>query len=133
MGGLSTTVDLGTRSQGETSNNSNARPWATAIVFRIDGHNSNQHIWNQGEGASSTDDNIYLRLSASRQLYFGWGRGGNNNECLIHNYLQTNAGKWYGVYIAHNGVCLSASNATAANLADEFDIRLMSSVDGFSS
>ena len=38
-----------------------------------------------------------------------------------------------GVYIAHNGARFNGSSATAANLADSFDIRLMSSVDSFSS
>mgnify|MGYP003669483966 CR=1 FL=1 len=117
----------------KTSSSSNARPWATAIVFRIDGHNSNQHIWNQGEGSGSNDDNIYLRLSASRQLIFGWGRGSNNNECVIHNYLLPNAGIWYGVYIAHTGGRFNASGSTASNLADAFDIRLMTSEYGFPS
>jgi hypothetical protein len=36
----------------KTSGHWASRPWATAIVFQIDGHNSNQHIWNSGEGAS---------------------------------------------------------------------------------
>ena len=114
---------------GNTSNDSNARAWATSIVFQIDGNNSNQHIWNSGEGSNTNDDNVYLRMSASRQLFFGWGRGSNNNECLIHNYLQPYGSIWYGVYIAHNGTRLSASNATAANLADAFDIRIISNGD----
>ncbi len=112
----------------KTADNGYSFPWATSIVFRIDGNNSNQHIWNMGEGASSNNDNIYLRLTASRELYFGWGRGSNNNECLIDNYLQTNASKWYGVYIAFKGGRFNYGNLTDANLADAFDIRIISGV-----
>jgi len=116
-----------------TANGSSVRPWATAVVFNIDNVSSNQHIWNQGEGAGTGDDNIYLRVSSSKQLFFGWGREGDGyNECMIHptaaapsGYLGHNA--WYGVYIANNGTRQSGSNATAANLAAMFDIRLMNS------
>ena len=113
---------------GNTANATSARPWATAIVFKYDGNNSNQHIWNSGEGAGSTDDNIYLRLDASGYLYFGWGRQGAVNECrFIYLGTSTNTNHWHGIYIAHNGTRLSGSNATAANLAAAFDIRWMSS------
>jgi hypothetical protein len=133
MAGLSTTVPLGTRSQGETSNDSNSRPWATAIVFETDRHYSNQHIWNSGEGSATNADNMYLRLTASGSLIFGWGREGvGYNECRIANQ-SINSLTWYGVYIAHSGVRLSGSNATAANLADCFDIRIMSSATSFAS
>ena len=117
----------------KTSNDTWSRPFMVSTVFKIDGHNSNQHIWNCGEGTGSSDDNIYLRLSASKNLYFGWGRDSALNECQITSggILATN--QWYGISIIHKGGRFSASNATAANLADEFDIRLMSSVDGFSS
>ena len=116
----------------KTSDNNNSRPWATAIVFNIDGVNVEHTIWNQGEGAGTGDDNIYLRVTSGRQLIFGWGREGTGyNECTIHptpgsgGYLGHNA--WYGVYIAHKGTRLNATNATAANLADAFDIRIMNS------
>ena len=115
---------------GNTSNNSNARPWATSIVFKTDGNNSNQHIWNQGGGAS--DDNIYLRVSANKNLFLGWGRDGTGvNECRIAANLNTS--HWYGVYIASTGERLSASNATGSSLAAAFDIRLASSEYGFPS
>ncbi len=124
--GITTTVPANTTT-GYTSDNLYSRPFATAIVFKIDGHNSNQHIWNQGGGVN--DDNIYLRLDASSNLYFGWGRDGSGvNECKIGG-LGTN--KWYGVYISHNGTRLSASDATAANLAETFEIKLMQSSDSF--
>ena len=120
MGGLSTTVPAGT--SGRTASNSNSRPWATAIVFKSDGNNSNQHIWNQGEGAGTGDDNIYLRLTASGLLYFGWGREGTGyNEKQL---ASVTGGQWYGVYIAHNGTRLSGSDATSANLDAAFDIRV---------
>ena len=107
---------------GNTSSHTQARPWATAVVFSPDGHNSNQHIWNIGEGAGSTDDNIYLRIDSSRNLYFGWGRDGALNEYYL---ARVSAGSWNGVYVGFNGTRLSGTNATATNLAAAFDIRLM--------
>ena len=92
-------------------------------MFKIDGHASNQHIWNFGEGAGSTDDNIYLRVDANRNLYFGWGRQGAVNE-LYFGALNTTT--WYGCYIGFNGTRLSGANATPTNLADCFEVRLFS-------
>ena len=120
MNGLAVTTSAG--DVGKTSSSSTARPWATSIVFKYDGHNSNQHIWNQGEGVGG--DNVYLRMSANGYLYFGWGRDGSGiNECQLGGVLDT--AKWWGVYVAHNGTRLSGGNATAANLAECFDIYLM--------
>ena len=119
MGGTSVTCDLPSTS-GNTSSHPAARPWATAIVFNADGHNSNQHVWNMGEGATTNDDNIYVRITAQRQAYFGWGRSGALNECYL-GIIDTNS--WKGLYIAHNGARLSGANATSNNLADCFDIR----------
>jgi len=119
---------------GYTSNDSYSRPWATAIVFQTPNNTGNQHIWNTGEGAGTGDDNIYLRIQGTNgELYFGWGREGTGyNECLIANiggsYNQS-TGQWWGIYIAHNGTRLSGSDATGANLADCFDIRLMGTND----
>ena len=128
MRGLATTVyphsSVGSFSNdvGLTSDASSAAPWATAIVFKYDGNNSNQHIWNAGEGVNG--DNIYLRISANGYLYFGWGRDGSGiNECSLGGSLDTN--KWFGVYIAHTGARFSSGQATAANLAAAFDIYLM--------
>ena len=75
------------------------------------------------KGAGSTDDNIYLRLDANRGLYFGWGRQGAVNE-LYFGALNTTT--WYGCYIGFNGTRLSGANATPANLADCFEVRLFS-------
>lgn len=108
---------------GYTSNDTAARPWATTCVFKVDGHSSNQHIWNIGEGAGSTDDNIYLRTDQWTGLYFGWGREDAKNEMLISSSLGSSG--WYGVYVGFNGTRLSGNDATPANLADAFDIRLM--------
>ena len=106
-----------------TSNASGAKPWAVAMVFASDDHNSNQHIWNQGEGAGTNDDNIYVRTDQFGALYFGWGREGvGYNEYRIASSLGTG---WYGLYVGHNGTRLSATDATVANLNDAFDIRLM--------
>ena len=122
----------GNSTTGFTSDQGSACPWATAIVFKPDGNSSNQHIWNQGEGAGSDDDNIYLRLDASGNLYFGWGRSGAVNECVIGAGFNAGAGinQFWGVYIAHNGTRLSGTNATASNLAECFDIRVMNNQGG---
>ena len=115
---------------GQTSNHIYSRPWASTVVFKADRHNSNQHIWNQGGG--SNDDNIYLRLSASGTLFFGWGRDGSGvNECQIATGIKSS--RWYGIYIAHNGARFSGNNASSTNLASAFDIRMMSSEDNFGS
>ena len=119
-------ITIGT--DGYTSNAFGAKPWATAVVFKIDGNSSNQHIWNQGEGAGSTDDNIYLRVDAAQNLYFGWGRDGALNECRIATAISS--GHWYGVYIAHDGRKYGGAGATPGNLHKFFDIRLMSSHNG---
>ena len=111
-------------SAGNTSADANARPWATAIVFKADTYNSNQHVWNVGEGSGDTDDNIYLRRDANRNLWFGWGRSGEVNECFV-GYIGGNIGSWWSVYIASNGTRLGASDATATNLAAAFDIRMV--------
>jgi hypothetical protein len=130
MGFTGTTVPAHNSFANKTSNNTYSRPWATTIVFKIDGNNSTQHIWNYGEGAGNTDDNIYLKVDANQQLQFVWGRSGALNQLRVASGLQTNT--WYGVYIAHKGARYSSSNATATNLANAFDVRLMSSGDSFS-
>jgi len=132
MGGSSVTATANADSS-KTSDDTNSRPWATTMVFKADRNNSNQHIWNSGEGAGTGDDNIYLRLTAAGSLMLGWGREGTGyNECRIVNQ-SISSSNWYGVYIAHKGARYGSSNATAANLADAFDIRIMSSADSFAS
>ena len=113
----------------KTSSSSSARPWATAIVFKSDLNSSYQNIWSSGEGSGNNDDNIYLRTDTNGVLYFGWGRGSANNECIVHTGISSSV--WYGVYIAHKGARFSSSNATASSLAGAFDIRVMSSGDSF--
>ena len=133
MGGLSQLASANSDSS-KTSNDSNSRPWATTIVFQTPNNTSNQHIWNSGEGAGSGDDNMYLRITGSNgACYFGWGREGvGYNEYLVGNfggsYNQSN-GTWWGVYISHDGTRLNSSDATAANLINAFDIRIMLSND----
>jgi hypothetical protein len=130
MAGLAANIGLGTSSQGETSNSASSRPWATSIVFKADRHNSNQVIWNQGEGSSNGDDNISLNLDSNGDLSLTWGRQGTGvNKCRIAQNISSST--WYGVYIAHSGERLGGGNASASNLADCFDIRLMSSTDSF--
>ena len=101
-------------------------PWATACVFKTDGHNSTQHVWNFGEGTSSTNDNIYLSLNGNGNPIFGWGRSSDYNEVILGNGFTTTTGtsKWWGFYIAHNGTRYG-SGVTAQQLADAFDIRIM--------
>jgi hypothetical protein len=108
-------------SAGQTSSDSNSRPWATAVVFKVDTYNSNQHIWNVGEGSGTTDDNIYLRRDSSRNLWFGWGRSGEINECLVADIGGSMSG-WHAVYIASTGERVGGGH-TAADIADCFDIR----------
>ena len=129
MAGQSQTVALGSN-VGYTTNVGAGRPWATTIMFKTDRNGSNQHIWNSGEGAGSTDDNIYLRLDANGWVYFGWGRGSSNNECRFLGIPHSSTGRWWGVYIAHKGARFNSSNATAANLADAFDIRVITNNGG---
>ena len=122
MDGINNNVAAPTTT-GYTSNDSNSRPWATAIVFSSDNNSSNQHVWNLGEGTGSTDDNIYLRVDANRNMWFGWGRTGEINECYIET-LSSTAGTWYGVYIASTGERVGGSH-TASDIADCFDIRII--------
>jgi len=110
-----------------TTNDSDGRPWATAVVFKSDGNASNQHIWNHGEGQNG--DNIYLRVNSSGELSFGWGIDGGSNEVVIAPSI--NSGTWYGVYVAHKGARFSSGDATAANLANSFEVYLASSADSF--
>ncbi len=114
----------------KTSADTSAKPWATSCVFKSADHNGDQFIWNQGEGGGSNNENIYLRLSASSELFFGMGASGSENECSLGSI---NASDWHGVYVAHKGQRLSDTEATASNLADSYDIRVMSSGDSFSS
>jgi hypothetical protein len=133
MGGLSQLASANSDSS-KTSNDSNSRPWATAVVFQTPNNNTNQHIWNSGEGAGSGDDNMYLRITGSNgACYFGWGREGvGYNEYLVGNFgdvYNQSTGQWWGVYISHDGTRLNSSNATAANLINAFDIRVMATND----
>ena len=133
MNGLSQLATANSDSS-KTSSHSYSRPWATAIVFQTPNNNTNQHIWNSGEGAGSGDDNIYLRMTGSNgELYFGWGREGvGYNEYHIGNFggsYNQSTGQWWGIYISHDGTRLNSSDATPANLVNAFDIRLMGTND----
>lgn len=121
LGGYGTSVANNPDST-KTADSGYCFAFATSIVFKSDRNSSNQHIWNMGEGASNNNDNIYLRIDSSGNLYFGWGRGSNNNECVISNNI--NSTTWYGVYIAFKGGRFSYGDLTDDNLADAFDIRI---------
>ena len=121
MSGINNNVSGHSTTSGYTSDDTDSRPWATAIVFKVDTYNSNQHVWNVGEGSGTTDDNIYLRRDANRNLWFGWGRGTEINECFVA-YVGGNMSSWHAVYIASTGERVGGSH-TAAEIADCFDIR----------
>jgi hypothetical protein len=122
MNGLNNQVAGGSKTV--TSSDLYARPWATAIVFKSTTYNSNQHVWNVGEGTGTTDDNIYLRRDANRDLWFGMGRSGDMVECYIGS-IANNIGGWHAVYIAHSGARFGEGN-TAAELENAFDFRYTS-------
>ena len=117
-----------------TANSTSSRPFATTVVFKADGNNSLQTIWNNGEGFYSSQDNFGLEIDANNNLYFYWSNGtsttSSSNRCVVQLSIDTS--KWYGVYIAHKGGRLSGSNATSSNIGECFDIRVMSSADNFS-
>ena len=100
---------------GYTTNVGAGRPWATTIMFKTDRNGSNQHIWNSGEGAGTTDDNIYLRTNQFGALYFGWGREGvGYNEYKIADSLGTGCSfqdmismDYYQLMIMKTDMCLS--------------------------
>ncbi len=121
MGNKSGDISASAASAGETSGHTNARPWAATVVFKPDGDFSDEYIWSQGMGSGSNADNLYLRLDSVQTLWFGWGRGNNTNECRLLTNVSTSA--WHGIYVGFRGTRLTASEATAANLADCFDIR----------
>ena len=122
MGALQAWVP-GNTTVGYTSDHIDSRPWATAVVFKIDNNNFDGHIWNFGEGSGQYDDNIYLRVK-NKELWFGWGRDidGEVNECYVADISSYTSG-WHAVYIGFTGERLTDAQATAANLADCFDIR----------
>ena len=136
MNGLATAVGIGSLGAGYTSDVGNARPWSTTIVFKPDwggvygNPSSTQYIWNLGEGDNTGDVNMYLRLDSNNRPYFGWGAVGSNiNECQIANVALTNS-SWYAITISHNGARFTANDATPANLAAAFDIRMGASGNG---
>ena len=85
---------------GKTATGVYAYPWATAIVFKLDIHNSNQHIWNVGEGSGNKDDNIYLRVDADGSCTSAGDGQVLLNECYIGSTVLAATGGWWGVYIA---------------------------------
>ena len=127
MGGINNQVTGG--SKVITSSSADARPWATAIVFKSTTYNSNQHVWNVGEGTGTTDDNIYLRRDANRDLWFGMGRPGDLVECYIGS-IANNISGWHAVYIAHSGARFGSGN-TAADLENAFDFRYTSGANNW--
>jgi hypothetical protein len=132
MGGSSTTI--GYWGSTKTVPDSQGRPWSTAVVFKPDSNsNSTQTIWNNGSGGNTGVDNIFIMLNGStNELIFEWGRNnitGGFNRCTIATGISSS--NWYGVYVTHKGTRYSGANATASNLEDIFDVRVMSSADSF--
>ena len=114
---------------GRTTSDNSGRAWTTTVVFNLDGNNSDQYIWNYGEGNSNGDNNIYLRINGSRELFFGWGQESTSlNECRLGTF---SANKWYGIYIAHDGSRLGSSYMTPYYLSRMFTIKHMSETRDF--
>ena len=76
--------------------------------------------------ADSASDSLDGGVSSASSAWLQRFVGG-----IWSSFISSSA--WYGVYVAHKGVRYNANNATAANLADIFDIRLLSSYDSFAS
>ena len=132
FGGVSAPTTIG-----HTTSDLAGRPWATTVVFKLNGLNANAHIWNFGEGGSSGDNNIYLAVknattsTAAADLKFAWGQHGEGHNVLTGGDIVLEQDVWYGIYIAYNGARFNPTDATAINLASTFDIRLMSEIDCF--
>lgn len=110
---------------GTVSSSGNARPFATAIVFRHDGNASDQYIWGQVEGSGTGDDNIALKVDASGDLLLKWGRGSDKS---MKNCGAVAANTWYGVYVDYNG--FTANSPTVSEMADAFRIKIVALTDG---
>ena len=130
MGGQGQTVNANYVDPTWTTNAHQGRPWATTIVFKPGFQTGGQYVWNSGGGSANNKDNIAVRTS-SNYLYFSWGRDGYQSICLIESSLPRE--EWYGLYIAFKGQKYSGTTNSSANMADAFDIRLMSSADNFAS
>ena len=130
MGGQGQTVNANYLDASLTTNAHQGRPWATTAVFKPEFGTGGEYIWNCGGGSANNKDNIALRTSGT-SLYFSWGRDAYQSICLVEGGLTV--GEWYGVYIAFKGQKYSGTTNSSANMADAFDIRLMSSADNFAS
>ena len=127
MGGAGNTV-IPNADNNKTTASTGGRPWATVVVFKGDQTSGGQYVWNQGGGSANNMDNLAVRVNQDH-LYFSWGRDAYQSICNFHQNLDPN--EWYGVYIAHKGARYSNTTNNAANMADAFDIRMMSSADNF--
>ena len=114
------TSAIGMPVSGTVSTDGNARPFATGIVFRHDGNGSDQYIWGQVEGSGSGDDNIALKVDASNNLLFKWGRGTDKS---VKDIGTVTPNTWYGVYVDFNGFV--ATSPTVSEMADAFRIRIV--------
>ena len=130
MGGQGNTVTAHSTDTAKTTDSTDGRPWAMTIVFKPGFQTGGQYVWNCGAGSANNVDNIAVRTS-SNYLYFSWGRDGYQSICLIESSLPV--GEWYGLYIAFKGQRYSGTTNSSANMANAFDIRLMSSADSFAS
>jgi hypothetical protein len=65
-------------------------------------------------------------------IVFGWGRTGALNEVELLNIgasYNLSVGTYWGVYVGFNGTRLSGNDATAANLAECFDFKMVTTND----
>ena len=128
MGGQGNTVLAHSTNTAMTTDSTDGRPWATTIVFKPGFQTGGQYVWNMGHGSANNKDNLAVRTS-SNWLYFSWGRDAYQSICQIDSNLPAN--EWYGLYIAFKGQRYSGTTNSSANMANAFDIRLMSSADSF--
>ena len=131
MNGWASGVSANSFDAAKTSNSSTAFPWLTSVVFQpvASGPSAGGRIWSVGGGHQSSDYNITLHQKGN-DIYFYWGyvSGSFIEFRVLENVDPT---KWYGVYIAHKGG--RDSSASNTDLAEWFDIRVMSSDDNFAS
>jgi hypothetical protein len=89
-------------------------------------------LWSSGEGLVSGGDNIHCYLNTVngvQVIQFQW-----NRQFVTYNSLRFSTvtdSKWRALYIAHKGGRYSGSNATATNLSNAFEVRMMTAADNF--
>mgnify|MGYP003639959338 FL=1 len=119
MGGVNHTVWGATN--GNTSTDTNAKPWSIAQVVYID-NSQPQCYFSQGE--TSAGDRISLstyETGANSKIEFYWGRstgtGGANSNGVQFLFDKPSDG-WYGYYIDTTGARFDTANSTTTALGN---------------